>query len=269
MAGRHPLGDLAPRDTVARAVAEYSTRDMPVYLDARAVFSGPLGAAFPGARETASRYGLDPARDLLPITVAAHYHMGGVVVDAAGRSTVPGLWACGEVAHTGLHGANRLASNSLLEAVVCGRTVGATLSQAEPRRLHAAPAQAGRRIAKVTVDEADPRWDRLRRRMSIAMGPVRSAGPLQAALRDTRAECGDLASSESLLIGRFALAAAMLEAALAREESRGAHWRVDFSQREARRDGAHAVYADAQVEFPDLGRAGPLPADEERTIACS
>ncbi len=121
MSGRHVHGDLAPRDVVARSVWEFAHIGEEVFLDATAVFRSMKGNAFPGARSTALRYGIDPAVDVLPVTAAAHYHMGGVLVDDAGRTSVAGLSACGEVAYTGLHGANRLASNSLLEAVVTDR----------------------------------------------------------------------------------------------------------------------------------------------------
>ncbi|MBS0393638.1 MAG: FAD-binding protein, partial [Proteobacteria bacterium] len=138
MAGVHPRADLAPRDVVARAVYERALRGERVLLDATAVFRGPQAHAFPQARAIALRHGLDPAREPLPVTAAAHYHMGGVLADGQGRTSLDGLWACGEVACTGLHGANRLASNSLLEAVHFGRAVGAALAAMPGAPLHPA-----------------------------------------------------------------------------------------------------------------------------------
>ncbi|MGO4723411.1 L-aspartate oxidase [Inquilinus sp. 2KB_23] len=114
MAG-HPLGDLAPRDVIARAIWRHVAADEPVFLDARGL--GDRLARFARVGELCRAAGLDPIRQPIPIRPAAHYHMGGVAVDGHGRTSVPGLWAAGEVAGTGLHGANRLASNSLLEAL--------------------------------------------------------------------------------------------------------------------------------------------------------
>ncbi|MEI8297832.1 MAG: FAD-binding protein [Pseudomonadota bacterium] len=239
MAGRHPLGDLAPRDVVARAVWECAQTGAEVLLDATRVFSSPAGTAFPGARATSLAHGIDPASTYLPVTAAAHYHMGGVVVDDEGRTTVPGLWACGEVSYTGLHGANRLASNSLLEAVVCGRSAGAALARRpiEPR----GPAVAFIPVATTEV-EAAPLWHALRVRMWEAMGPVRDGASLYAAITATRAALQSLPENEHVLRQRHELALTMMQAALAREESRGAHFRRDFPTRDESRDGPRAVY---------------------------
>jgi len=239
MAGRHMLGDLAPRDIVARAVWEYAQAGEEVLLDATAVFASDKAGAFPGARRTALAHGIDPAVTPLPVTAAAHYHMGGVAVDASGRTSVPGLWACGEVAYTGLHGANRLASNSLLEAVVCGKAVGAALAIATSQMR---PVAASRRVEAPLAVELDGRWMRIRERMWQSMGPVRDAATLNAALAATLTERDGLRPEELLLHHRFALAAAMIGAAATREESRGAHWRSDFPRRDPSRDGPRAVY---------------------------
>ncbi|WP_016935680.1 FAD-binding protein, partial [Rhodococcus sp. R1101] len=123
--GVHPLGDLAPRDVVSRAIAERLTAlgEDHVYLDARHL--GGFATRFPTITAMCADAGLDPARDLLPVAPAAHYSCGGVVTDVHGRTRIPGLYAAGEVARTGLHGANRLASNSLLEGLVLGERAGA------------------------------------------------------------------------------------------------------------------------------------------------
>ncbi|MHB8533814.1 MAG: FAD-binding protein [Solirubrobacteraceae bacterium] len=249
MAGRHALGNLAPRDVVARAVWEHAQAGEDVLLDATAVFTSGRGSAFPGARRTALAHGIDPADSPLPVTAAAHYHMGGITVDGCGRTSIPGLWACGEVACTGLHGANRLASNSLLEAVVCGRAVGAALQAVSPAR----PATAAAHLEAVAaVDAHDVRWLRLRERMWRAMGPVRDGATLNAALAATLAERAGLRPEELLLRHRHTLAAAMMAGAAAREESRGAHWRSDFPQRDPRRDGARAL-REARATAPVSG----------------
>jgi L-aspartate oxidase len=238
MSGRHRLGDLAPRDVVARAVYEHTTMGRAVFLDARALFRSPEAAAFPGARETARRFGVDPAEELLPVTAAAHYHMGGVAVDDQGRTSIPRLWACGEVACTGLHGANRLASNSLLEAIVFGCAVGTALS--------ASPSQM--RDARVALAEAEWRPGEspvvgmpLRRLLWSALGPVRDGAMLHRAIKDVRAARASADAGDRILQRRLDLALMMLAAAATREESRGAHWRADFPARDSRRDGASAT----------------------------
>ncbi len=122
----HPLGSLAPRDAVALAIAQAQYRGSQAFLDLRTL-APTLPEKFPGAVETLRAAHLDPAHDLIPITPAAHYHMGGVATDIAGRTSIPNLYACGEAACSGMHGANRLASNSLLEGLVMGRLCGQAL----------------------------------------------------------------------------------------------------------------------------------------------
>ena len=238
MAG-HPLGDLAPRDVVARAVWECGQSGADVLLDATRVFSSPAGAQFPGARATALAHGIDPSREPLPVTAAAHYHMGGVVVDDTGHTTVEGLWACGEVAYTGLHGANRLASNSLLEAVVCGRAAGTAIAN---RTVTAHGPAIEVEIDTGTDVEASPAWQLLRERLWQAMGPVRDGATLPAAIVATRAALAAIPPGQRVLRQRHELALAMLQAAATREESRGAHYRRDFPIRDETRDGPRAVY---------------------------
>ena len=126
--------ELAPRDVVSRAVWHHLAAGHGVFLDARTALGARFGTRFPGIDAACRAHGIDPATMPIPIRPAAHYHMGGIAVDADGRSSLPGLWACGEAACTGLHGANRLASNSLLEAAVCGERVAASLLE-QPARL--------------------------------------------------------------------------------------------------------------------------------------
>ncbi len=129
-----PGGELAPRDVVARAVWRHLAEGHRVFLDARAAFGGDFAQHFPVIAAACATVGIDPTMQPIPVRPAAHYHMGGIAVDWHGRSTLPGLWACGEVAGTGLHGANRLASNSLLEAVVGAGSVAASVAAAPPGR---------------------------------------------------------------------------------------------------------------------------------------
>ena len=118
MLDHHPDGELAPRDIVARAVHEAKVSGRGAFLDCRAAIGDAFAERFPTVYAACKAAGIDPATQPIPIAPAAHYHMGGVHVDGAGRTSLDGLWACGEVTCTGAHGANRLASNSLLEAVV-------------------------------------------------------------------------------------------------------------------------------------------------------
>ncbi|HSO24470.1 MAG TPA: L-aspartate oxidase, partial [Chondromyces sp.] len=131
----HPAAELAPRDVVARAIWRQLREDDEVFLDATAI-AADLEERFPTVVGLCREHGFELAREPVPVTPAAHYHMGGVVVDRDGRTTVPGLWACGEVARSGLHGANRLASNSLLEALVYGAAVGEALAAGCRERVH-------------------------------------------------------------------------------------------------------------------------------------
>ena len=122
-----PGAELAPRDVVARAVWRHLAAGHRVFLDARDVPDLDFARRFPAITGFCHAAGIDPVTQPIPIRPAAHYHMGGIAVDLAGRTSVEGLWACGEAACTGLHGANRLASNSLLEAAVCGRLVAESI----------------------------------------------------------------------------------------------------------------------------------------------
>jgi len=210
-----PGAELAPRDVVARAVWAELEAGREVFLDARAALGARFAARFPAIFGLCRAAGIDPARQPIPIRPAAHYHMGGIAVDAAGRSSVPGLWACGEVASTGLHGANRLASNSLVEGVVCGRWVAqdiAAVSDAAPaRRLPAEVPPAPDAAAARTV-------------VSRHLGVLREAEGLTtaiAALAPLAATPGP--ASDPALVGLM-----MAVSALGREESRGAHSRTDF-----------------------------------------
>lgn len=207
----HPLADLAPRDVVARQVWAAS-QEGGAWLDARAI-APTFARAFPTVLAACLAHGVDPRAQLIPVTPAAHFHMGGVHTDAEGRTSLPGLFAVGEVACNGVHGANRLASNSLLEGVVFGRRLGETLRAAcarptggrSPKFLPRGPSLDGARLT------------RLRHLMTQAMGPVRSGALLQVALRD----CDALAR-----VGwQGAVARSLVAAALRRQGNLGAHFR--------------------------------------------
>jgi L-aspartate oxidase len=199
-----PRAELAPRAVASRAIAEHLLAGGTggVFLDARHLGEATLRDHFPGFVARCVRAGLDPLRDPVPVAPAAHYTMGGIATDAWGRTGVPGLLAAGECARTGVHGANRLASNSLLEAAVFGRRA-ARAALAEDRR-------RSTRVRRAGPIGADRPGDRAR--LGEAAGPLRRGPALRAAL-------GQVAEGS--------LVALVLEAALLREESRGAHVRVD------------------------------------------
>jgi L-aspartate oxidase len=216
MARYHPAAELAPRDVVARAIAAERRAGRGAFLDAREAVGEAFPHEFPAVFAAAMAAGLDPRRTPIPVAPAVHYHMGGIETDADGRASVAGLFAAGEAACTGAHGANRLASNSLLEAAVFGARAGrAAASAADPGTapLNAAPAP----------DLPDAALQALRRAMSREAGVVRDGSGLKRLL-------AEIASLEAAYGGAPPLVAARLvaEGALARRESRGAHFRADY-----------------------------------------
>ncbi|HEX4196328.1 MAG TPA: L-aspartate oxidase [Caulobacteraceae bacterium] len=216
MAGQHPLGDLAPRDVVARAIHRRIAEGGGAFLDARTAIGDHFPDEFPAVFAACMAGGIDPRRQPIPVAPAAHYHMGGVVTDADGRTSLPGLFAAGECASTGVHGANRLASNSLLEAAVFGARAGKAAAQAADPKTSPLPALAA-------PDLPEDALQTLRAAMSREAGVVRDAAGLTRLLGlidRLRAEHGEA----------LALVAARLVAApaCARRESRGGHYRADF-----------------------------------------
>lgn len=210
-------GELEPRDIVSRAVAAHIAAGHRVFLDARPALGADFAKHFPGITARCRAAGIDPVRQPIPVRPAVHYHMGGVAIDAEGRTTVEGLWACGEVAASGLHGANRLASNSLLEAVVMASAVADSIAAIEP-----APLPAARPVALPTAPDVKP----LRGPISERLGVVRDRAGLERAV----AHLQPLAFSGGAAADPALVALMIATAALAREESRGGHWRADFPQ---------------------------------------
>jgi L-aspartate oxidase len=207
--------EFEPRDVVARAVAAHIAAGHRAFLDARQALGADFARHFPGITARCRAAGVDPAIQPIPVRPAAHYHMGGIAVDAEGRSTVDGLWACGEVAATGLHGANRLASNSLLEAVVMAGFVADGIAGTK-----AGPLPEPRPVALPAAPDAGP----LRALASETLGLVRERVGLEAAV----AHLQPLAFRGGALADPALVALLVATAALAREESRGGHWRADF-----------------------------------------
>lgn len=231
--------ELAPRDVVARAIANEMLRG-PVYLDMRAVGKEmDLAARFPGISRFLSGYGLSLAKDLVPVGPAAHYLMGGVRTDVHGRTTLPGLYAAGETACTGVHGANRLASNSLLEGLVFGAKAADAMVEEKNgggRDQQTEDGQQGstaeRNGTSVAAAELETWIEQLRKTMWLDAGLLRDAAGLQraAAVLAGLAEIMPQGISRREVEARslHAVAEVMVQAALAREESRGAHYRLDF-----------------------------------------
>lgn len=233
-----PRGELAPRAVVTRAISEHlrATGGRAVALDARHLGAERLQAHFGGFLANCRRAGIDPLTETVPIAPAAHYTMGGIDTDGWGRTTVPGLLAAGECARTGVHGANRLASNSLLEAVVFGRRAGAS-SVGET---------AGRGPVRPVGPDAlgDLTGDAVWRELTRGAGPLRDAEGLRESLIGLTAVRGATVEAESAR----RLARLVLKAALLRVESRGAHVRTDHPEESAAWAGIELVTRGEAVE---------------------
>jgi L-aspartate oxidase len=257
MADEHPLGDLAPRDIVARAITrrlqEQGTDHL--WLDATSIDG--FEARFPTIWRASRTIGLDPHRDWLPVAPAAHYLCGGVCTDLDGATVLPGLWACGEAACSGVHGANRLASNSLLDGLVFAqRTIDAiargkdepdengVLRGVEAYQPGAAPATRG---------DTPVARDELQRLMTREAGVLRDAASLEraAAQLTTMASAADPEVRNLVTVSR-----ALVDAARARTESRGTHTRLDFPESSSELLGRFVFGGATQRRFV------PLPAQE-------
>ncbi len=226
-----PGGDLAPRDRVARALWDRIQAGHEVFLDAREALGHRFPQRFPHITARCRAAGIDPVTRPIPVRPVAHYHMGGVRVDASGRTDVAGLWAVGEIASTGLHGANRLASNSLLEAIAGGSWVAEDLQGCSiigsPRCLSASQASHPGRY-ECHERSASPTL-KLRQLMESHVGVVRDRSGLQAAVARLAA-IGEGSSPNDPLRRMAEVGLLIATAALNREESRGAHSRRDFPE---------------------------------------
>jgi L-aspartate oxidase len=257
MSKYHPMGELAPRDVVARAIVHElevsNSKDPFVYLDLTHLNEKHVKTRFPRIYATCMQYNIDITMDLIPVRPAAHYAMGGVRTDLEGRATLPGLYAAGEAAATGVHGANRLASNSLLEGLVYGARAGNTMRQ-ELRAVSAtrepAPAKYSNGPVDVGKEEIvreieDLMWQdagivRTGKGLKKSIEQLEKLGPRLAHPQTRRAYEAQNLHAVALLVAR---------SALAREESRGAHYRTDFPAHNDAKFLKHSVVKGDSVRF--------------------
>ncbi|MFD4971099.1 L-aspartate oxidase [Streptomyces sp. NPDC058424] len=292
MTGQHELAELAPRDIVAKGIMrrmrEQGTEHM--FLDARHFGADMWEHRFPTILAACRAHGIDPVTEPVPVAPAAHYASGGVRTDSHGRTTLPGLYACGEVACTGVHGANRLASNSLLEGLVYAERIAADIAQERSENgLHARVPEAVPYAERPSHPLLAPETRfAIQRIMTEGAGVLRSAGSLaraadqlerlHAEARSALEENGKTAepgvdtweATNLMCVSGVLVAAARL-----REETRGCHWREDCAERDDthwRRhivvrlnpDGTPSVHTTDTAEFPPTRPGAPAPRPLEQ-----
>ena len=262
MAKYHEMAELAPRDVVARAIAhelEVSRlADPVVYLDLTHLDPDHLAARFPRIHATCLEYNIDIGTDLIPVRPAAHYAMGGVRTDLHGRTSLPGLYAAGEAACTGVHGANRLASNSLLEGLVYGARAGATIREEAPPARANAHAKAGCKpvAGGGAVSDARGAEELIRTVRDLAwknIGIVRTGSGLREAIEQLekwRACLPPMNGRRQCEANNiFQIALLIARSALARLESRGAHYRLDYPSHDDARFRKHSIVRGESIRF--------------------
>jgi L-aspartate oxidase len=257
MQALHPDAELAPRDIVARGVFAEIKAGRGAFLDARGAIGTAFAERFPTVYASCMAGGVDPRRNPIPVEPAAHYHMGGVLVDSTGRATLDGLWAVGEVASTGAHGANRLASNSLLEAVVYAARAAEDIANQVPQPPLLRPWDVVQDIAPPPVRASGQ--PRLRALMSAEVGVIRSRDGLAKAL----GQIAELERNASSAETRNTATAALFVAAAAyrREESRGGHFRSDHPHANPLQ-AKRSRYTLAEVREIAAGAGGPTGRTE-------
>jgi len=253
----HPMGELAPRDVVARAILhelEVSrVKDPIVYLDLTHLDADHVKKRFPRIFATCMQYNIDITTDMIPIRPAAHYAMGGVRTDLEGRCTLPGLYAAGEAAATGVHGANRLASNSLLEGLVFGARAGKIMRK-ELRHTTASAVEPNRAVSNGPVDNAtEDVICEIQDLLWRDAGIVRTATGLKTAIKQLNDISPRVAHPQTRRAHEaqniHALGLLVARSALAREESRGAHYRTDFPAHDDARFLRHSIIKGDSIRF--------------------
>ncbi|MBO0345964.1 L-aspartate oxidase [Roseibium sp. CAU 1637] len=259
----HELGELAPRDIVARAIHREVMSGRGAFLDCREAIGASFSDRFPTVYAACIEAGIDPATQPIPIAPAEHYHMGGVLTDANGRTSLDGLWAAGEVASTGAHGANRLASNSLLEAVVFAARIAEDIQGLMPTPRSAFWAEQDKEPGLPSQRNTDERQaiSDLRQTMNRNVGVERDADGLRQALVDiaaAEAKCSRVSIRNMMISARIIAASA-----LKREESRGGHFRSDFPDADPARASRSFTTLE---EINDIAAAAreAVPGDQSR-----
>jgi L-aspartate oxidase len=232
MVDEHDLADLAPRDVVAKAIMRRMRAEGAphVWLDGRMLGADTWLQRFPTILESCRSHGIDPVTDLIPVAPAQHYVSGGVRTDLSGRASIPGLYACGEVACTGVHGANRLASNSLLEGLVFARRIVSAIVDDDVDVREPVPLSGSRGLLPHGVRRL------MQQAMDAEAGVLRSAESLTRA-RDqlaglARAEGAHPSTEDWETTNLHQIATLLVRHALLRQETRGSHWREDFPDRD-------------------------------------
>lgn len=235
----HGDAELAPRDIVARSVFSEIAAGRNAYLDCRKNPGAEFKAKFPQVFSYCAAAGINPEIDLIPVVPSAHYHMGGVLCDSFGRSTVNGLWVCGEVASTGAHGANRLASNSLLEACVFASRIARDIALSAPHRIQPVVREITTSSPYQRSNKEYKTLQKVRALMSKHVGVIRNKAGLLSVLRELETlqkHASDQAQISNILV----TAKIIVVAALERHESRGGHFRDDFPETDIQQ--AHRSY---------------------------
>jgi len=292
MVGQHELGELAPRDIVAKGITRrmQETGTDHMYLDGRHFGEQMWQERFPTILASCRSHGIDPVTELIPVAPAAHHASGGVRTDLRGHTSVSGLYACGEVACTGVHGANRLASNSLLEGLVFAERIAADILERdaagkltprhEPRPSPAATPDRGasprtslREVARVPLLASEARAD-IQRLMTRGVGVLRSAASMAEAVEGlaglAAAHPDDTSKGESPQVETWEVtnlhmvATAFAAAARLREETRGCHWREDFPDRDDVRWNTHLISRQQDGVLTTRPETLPTPPQEHR-----